>query len=167
MAIANPVFEQNIKHKGYYNYTDLYNFCFNWLKDNGYKNLAETEYIEKITPIGKEVQIKWIAKKKVSDYFRHVITLKWHILGMTDAEVEVNGKKEKTNKGEVKISVLAELERDWEGSWEKTPFYTFLRGVYDKYIMKTTIDDYEDTLTAKAADFVQDLKAFLNLEGRK
>ncbi|VVB79374.1 Uncharacterised protein [uncultured archaeon] len=167
MGVKNEVFDQTLKHKGYFNYTDLYNFCYNWFKDNGYKNLAEEEYIEKIAPIGKEIQIKWVAKKKVSDYFRQIITVKWHILGMTDAEVEVNGKKEKTNKGEVKLKISAEVEKDWEGNWEKTPFYVMLRGIYDKYILRTTIDEYEDALTAKASNFVADTKAFLNLEGRK
>jgi hypothetical protein len=167
MGIKNEVFSQTLKHKGYFNYTDLYNFCFNWLKDNGYKNLAEEEYIEKISSFGKEIQISWTAKKKVSDYFRQIITLKWHILGMNDAEVEINGKKDKTNKGEVKLTFRAELEKDWEGDWSKTPFNTFLRGIYDKYILRTTLDEYEDALSAKASDFVGDVKAFLNLEGRK
>jgi hypothetical protein len=167
MSLKNTVFEQTLKHKGYFNYTELYNYCYNWFKDNGYKNLAEEEYIEKISSFGKEIQIVWVAKKKVSDYFKNIITVKWHILGMTDAEVEVNGKKEKTNKGEVKLKILAELEKDWEGNWEQTPFYKFLRGVYDKYILRTTVDEYEDNLTFKTQDFVDDTKAFLNLEGKR
>lgn len=165
MAEKNNVLESSIKHKGFFNFTELYNFCYNWFKDNKY-HLSEDEYTEKLQANGKEIVIKWTAKKKVSDYFREVITAKWHILGLVDAEVEVNGKKEKTNKGEVKIKVSADLEKDYEENWTKTPFYKFLRGTYEKYIMRKTIDLYEDRLEEKAVEFCEDVKAFLNLAGR-
>jgi len=165
MGEEKTVFEQNLKEKGFFNYSDLYNFCYNWFKNEGY-NLQEDEYTEKISG-AKEVQIKWKAKKKVTDYYQYIIDVKWHILGMVEAEVEENGKKIKTNKGEVKLTVKAIVKRDYEETWDKHPFYKFLRGVYDKYIMRTTNDEYEDALTGKAESFVEDTKAFLNLEGKK
>jgi hypothetical protein len=86
---------------------------------------------------------------------------------MSEVEVEENGKKIKTNKGEVKIVTKAIVKRDYEETWDKSPFYKTLRGIYDKYIMRTTAEEYEDTLTAKAQSFVEDTKAFLNLEGKR
>ena len=58
MAEKKEVYKQKIKQKGYWNYTDLYNFCFNWLKDEGYK-LKEKEYVEKISSFGKEIILRW------------------------------------------------------------------------------------------------------------
>jgi hypothetical protein len=86
---------------------------------------------------------------------------------MTDVEVEENGKKVKTNKGDLKITFDADLERDYEETWEKQPFWKFMRAVYDKYIMRTTADEYEDKLFAKTQSLVEQVKAFLNLEGRR
>ncbi len=166
MPEKSNVLDEKLKHKGYFNYTDTYNFCYNWLKDQGYLVLEE-DYTEKLTSFGKEIQITWTAKKKVSDYFANSISVKWHILGMNDAEVEINGKKEKTNKGEVKITVTADLVRDYERRWEDKPFWKMMRGVYDKYVIRTTIDLYEDRLQEKAEKFINDLKAFLMLEGRQ
>ncbi len=165
MSVKNTVFEQTLKHKGYFTYSDLYSYCYNWFKDNRY-SVAEEEYVEKISN-GKEIQITWVAKKKVSDYLREIITIKWHILGLNDAEVEINGKKEKTNKGDIKMKVTAEMERDYESEWEKKPFWKSVRGIYDKYIIKTTVDDYEDRLAGKGQSYIEEVKAYLNLEGKR
>lgn len=166
MGEKSEVFKQEVKYKGYFNYSDLYTFCYNWLKENDYSNLSEEKYTEKIAGNGKEIQIEWVAKKKVSDYLRNIIEVKWHILGLTDAEVEINGKKEKTNKGEIKLKIVANMEKDWEGNWAD-PKMKFFRGIYDKYIVKTTVDEYEDKLTGKATSLVEEVKAFLNLEGKR
>jgi hypothetical protein len=165
MAEKNNVFKQVLKHKGFFNYPDLYTFCYNWFKDHRYK-LFEEAYTEKLQGDSKEIVIKWVAKRKVSDYFKEEIKVDWHILGMINAEVMVGDKKEKTNKGEAKISISADLVHDHEDNWSKTVFYKFLRGVYDKYIIRNTTDQYEDRLNSAASEFYEDLKAFLNLEGR-
>ncbi|MBP7708692.1 hypothetical protein KA107_03325 [Candidatus Pacearchaeota archaeon] len=166
MGVKSTVFEQTLKHKGYFNYSDLYTYCYNWLKDNRY-GVSEDEYVEKIAGNGKEINITWVAKRKVTDYMREIITIKWKILGLTDAEVEINGKKEKTNKGDLGLKVAAEMERDYDAQWEKKPFWKIMRGVYDKYIIKTTADEYEDKLTGKGQSFVEEVKAYLNLEGKR
>ncbi len=165
MAEKKEVYKQSIKQKGNWNYTDLYNFCFNWLKDEGYK-LKEKEYIEKISSFGKEILLKWEASKKITDYFKHTISVEWHILGMKDTEIEQDGKKISTNKGEVKITIKADLVRDYEERWEDRPFYKFLRGIYEKYIIRATREEYEDDLEDKAKEYIKEIKAFLNLSGR-
>jgi hypothetical protein len=166
MPEKKEVFKQQIKQKGFFNYNEVYKFCFNWLKEEGY-SISEDKYDEKVTSFGKEIQIKWTAKKKISDYFRNIIELKWHILGMVDAEVEIEGQKQKTNKGEVKIDFKATLERDYEKRWEDKPVWKFLRGIYDKYIIKTTMEQYESNLVNGASSYFEQIKAFLNLSGRQ
>jgi len=100
MGEASIVLDQTIKKNGYWNFSGLYDFCSNWFKDHNLK-VAEDEYTEKGSG-PKEVQIKWTIKKKVSDYFQNKMTLKWHILELTDEEIQRDGKKEKTNKGNLK-----------------------------------------------------------------
>lgn len=165
MAEKKEVFKQKLKQKGYWNYVDLYNFCFDWLKDEGYK-VKETEYVEKVSGFGKEILLKWEAHKKVTDYFKQVIYVDWHILGMKDAEVEQDGKKISTNKGEIAITVRAELERDYEERWEDKKFWKFLRGVYEKYVIRTTVDEYEGDLDDKATEYISDIKGFLQIGGK-
>ena len=165
MAEKDNVFEQVLKQKGFFNYVDLYTFCFNWFKNKGY-GLSEKQYIEKLQSNGKEIILEWKAEKKVSDYFKEEISIKWHILGLSDAEVMIGNKKEKTNKGEVKLKISADLLRDYEENWDKTVFYKFIRGIYDKYIIRNTNDLYKNRLKENAIEFFEDTKAFLNIEGK-
>jgi len=165
MASKSEVLRQKLKHEGYWNYKEMYTFCFNWLKDNGYK-ISEKEYTEKQKNEGREIIIEWQAKKKVTDYYQNIIKMKWHILRMKDAEIERDGKKEETNKGEVKIEFYVDLEKDYEERWEDQPLWKFLRGVYEKYIIRTTTDEYEDRLRDDALEYINQIKAFLQLASR-
>ena len=161
MGESSTVYEQTVKKKGYWNFSDLYQFCFNWLKDHNL-SVEENEYTEKDSGV-KEIQIKWTAKKKINDYFKNQIKIEWHIIAMSDAEIERGGKKQKTNKGDLKIKIKATLESDYENRWENKPFNKFIRAIYDNYIIKSTKDDYEDRLEEIAVKFAGDLKSFLEL----
>ncbi len=165
MAEKKEVYKQKLKQVGHWNYKDLYGFCFDWLKDEGY-NVKEKEYVEKSSNFGKEITLKWTADKSVTDYFKNEIEVGWHILGMKDAEVEQEGKKISTNKGEVAITVKATLVRDYEERWEDKPLWKFLRGIYEKYVIRTTIDAYGGNLEDKAREYLKDIKAFLQISGR-
>ena len=165
MAEQSKVFNQALKKKGFFDFKDFYDFCFNWLTDERYV-VEEEVYTEKLSGFGKEIIISWKAWKKVSDYFKNVIEMDWHILGMNDAEVEIDGKKTKTQKGNVKIKFKGILERDYEEKWEGKPFNKFLRGIYDKYIIRTTMEEYEDNVVEDATKLFGDCKAFLNLGGQ-
>jgi len=165
MVSKSEVLRGKLKQEGHWNYKELYNFCFDWLKDNGYK-ISEKEYTEKIKPEGKEIIIEWESEKKVTDYYRNYIKMKWHILRMKDAEIERDGRKESTNKGEVKIEFWVDLEKDYEHRWEDQPVWKFLRGTYEKYVIRTTTDEYEERLKEDAKEYIAQIKAFLQIEGR-
>ena len=104
MALKSNVLKQKIKQVGYWNFKDLYNFSFEWLEDHGYK-VSEDEYTEKEKEGGKELNIEWVANKKVTDYYKNTIKVKWHILYMTDAEIERDGKKRKDKQGRSKDGI--------------------------------------------------------------
>lgn len=140
-------------------------FLFRLVEEEGY-NVQEKEYVEKLSSFGKEITLNWEASKKVTDYFKYVINVKWHILGMKDAEVEQDGKKVSTNKGEVAITIQATLVRDYEERWENKPIWKFLRGIYEKYVIRTTMDEYEEDLEDTAKEYLRDVKAFLQIGGR-
>ncbi len=165
MSEKDKIFSGKIQHRGIFDFKEFYNFCYKWFTDEDY-SLTEKAYKEKVTPKGKEIEIEWQAIRKISDYFRFVVKSKWRILGMTDVEVQENGKKIHMNKGQVGINVSAVLEKDYENRWEGTAFMKFLRGVYDRYIILGRIDAYEDKLFSEVDEFLGQAKSFLALEGR-
>jgi hypothetical protein len=166
MVEKSSVFEEKVRQKGFFSFSGLYDFCFEWLKDEGYK-ISEDKYTEKIKGEAKDIEVKWTALKKVTDYFKNEIKITFRIWALTDAEIEVGGKKQKTNNGDITITIKASLERDYEGKWEKSAQYKFFRGIYDRYIIRTTIDEYEDNLEEKAEKLTNEIKAFLALEVKR
>jgi hypothetical protein len=162
MALKSTVVKTKIKKKGIFNYKDLYNFTYNWLKDRGY-GIKENEYTEKSAGGAKEIQLKWEAGKKVTEYFKNSISVNWHIMQLKDTEIERDGKKEKTNTGDLKLDIKADLVRDYEERWEDKRQWKFLRGIYEKYVIRTTVESYEDRVKEDAVDFVNDVKAYLEL----
>ena len=85
---------------------------------------------------------------------------------MKDAEAEIEGKKVSTNKGEVKITFKGNIIKDYEKRWEDNPRWKFLRSVYEKFIIRKTIDEYEDDLEDEVKELISDAKAFLRIPAR-
>ncbi|MGK0209045.1 MAG: hypothetical protein ACI83O_000308 [Patescibacteria group bacterium] len=162
MALKETVFEQVIKKKGNFNFTETYTYMYNWLKDLGYL-VKEKGYTEKSGEAGKEILILWEAEKKVTDYYKYIIRVEFFILTMTSVEIVRDGKKIKTNKGDLKLSIKAELVKDYEAQWEQTPFQKFMRGIYEKYIIRSANEEYKEELALEAVEVVSNIKAYLEL----
>ncbi len=165
MVEKDEVFSGKIKQTGIFDFKEFYRFCYVWLVDKGYF-LIEKSYSEKMTASGKEVEIEWEALRKISDYFRFALKIRWRILGMKDVEVEKDGVKIGMNKGNPEIKLAAVLEKDYEHRWEINAITKFLRGLYDRYIIRGRIEQYEDKIFGDADEFLAQAKAFLALEGR-
>jgi len=86
---------------------------------------------------------------------------------LQEVEITEAGKKIKTNKGVIELKVKGELVRDYDGKFEKTAFNKFLRSIYEKWVIKSRIDQYEDKLIGDCDEFLAQAKAFLDLEGKK
>lgn len=167
MVEKDPLFSSKVKHTGMFDFKECYRILYEWLMDQNY-DVNEKSYKEVIGAGGaKELEIAWEATRKVSDYFRFQLKIDWHIIGMTSVEVEIDGVKQKLNKGQFELSVKSILEKDYEEQWEKKPFFKFLRTFYDKYLIKERTEQYEGKLISEMEEFVNQCKSFLALTGRK
>ena len=129
--------------------------------------LLENSYIEKVSDFGKEILLEWVASRKVNDYFKYVIKSSWQILGLNPAEIEEGGKKIETNKGELKMKVKGSLVRDYGGRWKKKSLFGPLRNMYEGYVIRKNIDEYEERAYEEVDQFVNELKEHLGLEGKE
>ena len=165
MVEKDKVYAQKIKHTGIWDFGEVYRFLYDWLIDNDYL-VTEKSYNEKIKPDGKEIQIKWEARRKISDYFRFILKLDWLILGMKEVETDKEGAKVKMNKGYIEIGFKAILEKDYEHRWENNGFLKFLRGVYDRYIIRGRIEKYEEKIFGEVDEIIAQAKSLLTLSGK-
>lgn len=168
MPEKEEIYSSVVKYTGVFPYKDFYKFCYIWLmEDTEVDTFSEKKYEEKIQGNEKEVKITWETTKKLTDYFRMDIKIKFHIVNMVNVEINKDGKKLKMNKAEIKITVKGTLVRDYQGKFETQALFKFLRGLYEKYIVTSRVDYFERYLVEKSDDFLNQAKAYLDLEGKK
>jgi hypothetical protein len=167
MAEKDKIFDSKIKNAGIFNFPDFYKFCYDWLVDETQMDIQEEKYIEKLSGDSKNVDVVWNCTRKVTDYFKFQIKVSYRILGLKKVEIQRDGVKEKTNEGSVELKVGGTLIRDYDGKFEGKPFLKFLRGIYEKWVIPSRINEYEGKLIGDCDEFLTQAKAFLDLEGKR
>jgi len=71
------------------------------------------------------------------------------------------------NHGDVEIKIAGNLVRLYAGKFEKDAFRKFTRGIYEKWVIPSRIDEYEEKLFGDCDDFLAQAKAFLGLTGER
>ncbi len=165
MSEKDIVFKGKIKQTGIFSFKDLYNFLYDWLREENY-DVFEKSYNEKVAGDSKNIEIAWEADREISDYFKFKIKVAWMILGMKTIDVQKDDKKVKMETGALELKMTAILIKDYEDRWENQPFWKFLRGIYEKYIIKSRIDDYQIKLLMEVEEFISQAKSFLAIEAQ-
>lgn len=167
MSEEKQTYKGKVKQKGLFHFSDIYTFMYDYLMDEGY-DVREKEYQEKRIGDAKELNIKWNAFNHVSDYFTFVISTEWIILGMTDVEVPDKDNpniKIKTNSGVVEIKISSSLIKDNNDAWEGK-FWKPLRKIYDKYIIRNRIEQYEETVIEETNKYIAFIRSLLEMQSK-
>ena len=167
MPEKDTLFTSKIKYDGIFSFKDFYAFCHSWLTEETDLEIAENKYSEKISGDSKNIEIEWTGTRKVTDYFKFEIKVKFKITGLIEVEVQEGSAKVKTNKGSIKINLKGVLVRDYEGKFERTAGKKFLRSIYEKWIIPSRITEYENKIAEECDEFLAQAKAYLDLEGKK
>ena len=167
MAEKDQIFSSKMKYEGIVSFKDFYKFCYDWLKEETELDVAETKYVEKLKADSKDIDIEWVGVRKVTDYFKFQIKAVFRILKLKEVEVTQGGAKVKTNEGSVEIKVTGTLIRDYEGKFEVTAHKKFLRSIYEKWVIPSRIEQFEEKLISDCDEFLSQSKAYLDLEGKR
>ncbi len=167
MAEKELIFSTKMKYTGIFLFKDFYQFCYDWLTDETGLFIMEDKYIEKLEGSAKNIDVGWTGTKKVTDYFKFKVEVAFRILGLKNIEISRDNKKIKTNKGSVEIKVKGTLIRDYQGKFERSYIQKFLRSIYEKWVIPSRIDQFEDKLVEECDEFLTEAKAYLDLEGKK
>lgn len=167
MPEKDTIFSSKIKYAGILLFKDFYRFCYDWLRDETALLISEDKYAEKLEGDSKNIDIQWTGIRKVTDYFKFEVKVAYRIIGLTNVELNQNNTKIKTNKGSVEIKVSGTLIRDWQGKFEAKAFRKFLRSIYEKWVIPSRIDQFERKLIEDNDEFLNQAKAYLDLEGKK
>jgi len=166
MSEKDRIFKGKIKQKGIFDFKEFYQYIYNAFVDEQY-HVHETKYFEKAGRDGesKDVIIFWTATRQMSGYFTFQIKLEWQILGLKKVKVKKDGQEASMESGSVEIKFFVDLIKDAGNKWNSS-FLKALRRIYDRYIIKTRIEDHELKLYEHANDIIANAKAFLAIEGQ-
>ncbi len=167
MAEKETIFSSKIKYDGILSFTDFYKFCYNWLTEETGLIVAEEKYAEKLSGESKNIDVVWAGKRKLTDYFQFEAKITFKVLALTQIEINKDGKKIKTNKGNVEVGIKGVLVRDWQGKFEKDAFRKFLRSIYEKWIIQSRVEQFEGKIVGDCDEFLSQAKAWLDLEGKR
>ena len=151
-----------IKQRSTFDMAELYKVMYRWFSRHNY-DFQEKEYLEKQSGDSKQLEIGWYGARKISDYIKLHINVKFLVIGLKNTEVQVGNVKRKTNEGDVEMRFDAIVERDYEGKFEGNPTTKFLREFYDKYVIKSRLEGYEEQLHEEVYELMGEVKSFLNL----
>ncbi len=154
-----------VKWKGVFSMSDLYKHIKMWLDYQGYgnedKTFQEEKFVQRMKGDTQQLEIRWYAQKDISDYFAFVIKMGFFVLGLKDVELEQDGKKIKTQAGEVEIRISSHVLTDRQKKWgeKKGAFQT----IYEKFIISNRLDDYKTNLYSKTYALQDEIKNFLTM----
>jgi hypothetical protein len=161
--------ELTVKSKDVYHLKNLYALMRFWCDDNGYvgslgkEDSLEKFYLHKVSSAGNEIWWHWRAKKNVTKFFTYHINIDAHVLGSKKMEIMHEGKKFKTNKGEIDIRINAFLELPSE-DWKKDKLLKNLLDWFLKRRIKENIDENEKQLEKEVYHFTNTLKRYFEMK---
>jgi len=167
MSETDTIFSSKIKYSGIFLFQDFYRFCYDWLIDETDLLISEDKYVEKLEGDSKSIDIQWTGVRKVTDYFKFEVKVTFRILGLTNVEISRDNTKIKTNKGSVEVKAKGTLIRDYKGKFEVNAFQKFLRAIYEKWVIPSRIEEFEEKLIGDCDEFLSQAKAYLDLEGKR
>lgn len=152
-----------IRYKGVFDFEGLYRMMHAWLISKRFL-FHENLYKDKVfTPFGNELEIKWLAERKVTEYVKEYIEIYFHLWDFAEVEVIKEGKKNKMTKSRMEIKFEAKLELDYTQKFANGGKFAEKLGQFyqNKVIYWDWRIKYADTLTYSLYDLHSKVKKYL------
>lgn len=126
----------------------LYIQLHDFLIESGYATPSDASFPEtcfyesRSQTGGAEYWIWWRPTKAIegNKFWRRVLNIDWHGVGMKDVEILYKGKKVKAVKGKFEVIMHAKLEIDVKKQWEKSRFLAPFFQIFWKRIYRKEIE---------------------------
>tara|TARA_Y100000310_G_C20662142_1_gene805356 strand:+ start:1445 stop:1933 length:489 start_codon:yes stop_codon:yes gene_type:complete len=152
-----PCFATKLIHYADFDIYDLLKTAPTFFKKYQY-DFWEKAHAEKPDGVGYTVESEWNASRDINDYVRFKINIKFWIRGMTKVVYD-NGVS--TYRGKVTIFISASMDKNYAGSFGPERSQEFMRQIYERFVRRPELLNYEDKLADECVDFVTSMKAEL------
>lgn len=149
-----------IKQKSIFDLDELYKRLFSWFEVSDY-DFHEKAYEKHDMGGGKDnLKIYWVATKILDKYVKFVIEMNFFIVGLQKVEIEKEGVKIKTNQSTMEIRLSAYFVKDFDDKLKKK-VGDYGRKLYEKFMIRHRLDDYEVRLSQEAHLLMDEVKSFV------
>jgi len=173
--VIGVVEELILKYKDVFHLKNLYVFCKEWAIENGYSGYVgkpeyylERYYMEKKDNFGREIWWWWQMHRDIGtpgkSYFQYKIHMSAHCLGIQNTEIIHEGKKYKTQVGEVEFKFYGRLVLDPRSEWKKHSILAQVENLFKKRIFKKNIKAHEEELRREVYRYQGAVKRHLELK---
>jgi len=114
----------------------------------------EKGHAEKPDGVGHTIDSEWNAVRDINDYLRFKISLR---VWVRDLRKVVFESGESTYYGKITIFLKGEMTKDYKDTLKSKDI---IKKLYERYVRKQEIDDYEDKLADECVDFTLTLRSF-------
>lgn len=137
----------------------MYKAWKEWFSDHNYFLNEKAQSGKDLPSHEREEKIEWVAERKITSYVKfHIILFLW-VRRMSNVIAEVDGKKQKVQKGDLFIGFKGFMEKDYKKKWKNE----FLRQMYDRFVIKNKLIDHEGKIWAETNDFIDLTKKFVGM----
>jgi hypothetical protein len=155
-----------IRYRGVFDYDGMYKMMHAWLISKRFL-FNETKYKDKVaTPFGNELEIKWEAEKKVTEFIKEYIQIEFHLWDFSEVEIIKDGKKTKAAKTRMEIKFFARLELDYSQKFSGGSDFSKKLGKF--YVENIIYWDwrirYANALEYSIYDLHTKVKKYLNMD---
>lgn len=155
-----------IRYKGVFDYDGMYKMMHAWLVSKRFL-FHEDKYKDKVsTPFGNEIEAKWSAEKKVTEFVMEKISIEFHLWDAAETEIIKDGKKVKMYKARMEIKFFAELMLDYNKKFSEGT--TFAKKLGKFYVENIIYWDwrirYANALEYAVYDLQTKVKKYLNMD---
>ena len=163
-----------VKYKDVFSLDALYKLMHEWLVEEGWatrkdEDFPEVLFLQKESPVsGKEIWFRWRLQKAPwpakYKFWRFVLDVDAHVLGLKPAELIFKGQKFSADKGEIEVTVVASLVVDYEKAWEKTTWLKSIKRLWVNRVVKRTREMLRKSLYEEAYRLREAITSYLKLE---
>ena len=156
-----------IRYKGVFDYEGLYKMMHAWLINKRFL-FHEDKYKDKVaTPFGNEIEVKWTAEKKTTEFIKEYIKVEFHLWDHAEVEVIKDGKKVKMSKARMEIKFFADLELDYSKRFRSSSS-PFIKKLGNFYVNNVIYWDWRikhaNALEYTVYDLHAKVKKYLNMD---
>ncbi|MEA3378139.1 MAG: hypothetical protein U9Q69_00715 [Nanoarchaeota archaeon] len=154
--------DQIIKHNGLFDFDAILKAIPVWYSKHNY-NAMQKAHSQKKKGAGGYLEATWVGEREVTDYVKFVIKVDIWLRDYIDVAIEEKGETRKMNKGNLEITFNSVIEKDYQGIFisKREVEYKFIREMYEKYVIKKKLQNFETKLLNETQDLIRHIQKFL------